>query len=91
MSADHLTKPERSCSRQQGRDVRDAVTEDGGCCYCKHRSGLFAGIGRIAACGLTTPKAFPACVDGAGGFTFDEPAFREARWKPTHSMDSGHD
>ena len=76
MTADALTKPERSCSRQQGRAVREAVLADGGCCYCLNRSHLFSTVGRIAACGIDPPKAFPACV-AFGHFDFDEPAFRE--------------
>jgi hypothetical protein len=81
-AADFLTRPERTCSRSQGRDVRALVQADGGCCYCTRRARLFASVGRLAVCGLPTPKAFPACVNSAAGFTFDEPAFREARQKP---------
>lgn len=77
MRADALTRPERACSRAQTKRVRAAVVAEGGCCYCTRRSGLFEGIGRLAACGLETPKAFPACVLGTGGFDFDEPAFRD--------------
>lgn len=76
--ADSLSRPERGCARQQARRIRARVHDDGGCCYCTRRAGLFVGIGRIAACGLDPPKAFPACVGKAGGFEFDEPAFREA-------------
>lgn len=75
MTADHMTKPERSCSRAQTKRVRALVLEDGGCCYCRHRTRLFDGVGRLAACGLTPPKAFPACVVFPGGFEFDEAAF----------------
>jgi len=77
MTADHLTKPERACTRAQTKRVRALVVEDGGCCYCKNRSQLLEGVGRVAACGLPTPKAFPACVVFPGGFLFDEPAFVE--------------
>lgn len=77
MSADDLSRPERHCARGQAREIRDLVHEDGGCCYCTQRSGLFETIGRRAACGLTPPRQFPACVGTPDGFTFDEPAFRE--------------
>lgn len=77
MTADALSKPERSCARTQARSVRAAVHDDGGCCYCTRRARLFDTIGRRAACGLTPPKQFPSCVDSAQGFTFDEAAFRE--------------
>ena len=76
MISDLLTTPERSCSRAQARQVRSAVIEDGGCCYCTHRAHIFQGVGRLATCGLTPPKAFPACI-AFGHFEFDEPAFRE--------------
>ena len=76
MTADHLTKPERGCARAQTRRIRELVKEDGGCCYCKHRSSIFETIGRVAACGLDPPKAFPACV-AFNHFDFDEQAFRE--------------
>lgn len=74
---DALTKPERGCARGQGRDIRELVKEDGGCCYCTRRAGIFETIGRRAACGLSPPKQFPSCVESAQGFDFDEPAFRE--------------
>lgn len=77
MTADALTKPERNCSRAQSKKVRELVVQDGGCCYCTKRSHLFDTVGRIAACGLDPPKAFPACIAFPGGFDFDEPAFRE--------------
>lgn len=77
MSADALSKPERSCARDQAKDVRELVKEDGGCCYCTRRAGLFETVGRRAACGLSPPLQFPACVGEAQGFDFDEPAFRE--------------
>lgn len=76
--ADDLSRPERGCARTQARKIRARVHDDGGCCYCTRRSHIFDTIGRLAACGLEPPKAFPACVDRAEGFTFDEPAFREA-------------
>lgn len=81
-----LTVPERTCSRAQSRVIRQHVVQDGGCCYCTHRCGLFDTPGRRALCGLEPPRAFPACVampNPRGGFTFDEEAFREARQKPT--------
>lgn len=77
MTADALSKPERSCARRQARTARELVTDDGGCCYCTRRSGVLATFGRRAACGLTPPKQFPACVDDPAGFEFDEAAFRE--------------
>lgn len=77
MSADALSRPERSCARDQAREIRELVREDGGCCYCTRRAGLFEGVGRVAACGLSPPKQFPACVGTAAGFDFDEAAFRE--------------
>lgn len=79
MTADALTKPERSCARGQGREAMELVREDGGCCYCTRRSGVLDTIGRRAACGLDPPQQFPNCVDGERGrdFDFDEPAFRE--------------
>ncbi|NUS39418.1 MAG: hypothetical protein HOQ02_10400 [Lysobacter sp.] len=77
MIADVLSKPERSCARDQARDIRDLVREDGGCCYCTRRLGIFESVGRRALCGLTPPKQFPACVGTDAGFDFDEPAFRE--------------
>jgi len=76
-SIDALTKPERSCGRAQARTMREHVMEDGGCCYCTKRAGLFETIGRRAACGLDPPKKFPLCIALAGGFEFDEPAYRE--------------
>jgi len=77
VTADALTKPERSCSRAQTRVVRDLVKEEGGCCYCTRRSKVFESVGRVAACGLEPPRAFPICVLKRDGFEFDEPAFRE--------------
>lgn len=77
MTADALTKPERTCSRAQSKRVRALVLEAGGCCYCTKRSHIFETVGRVAACGLDPPKAFPACIAFPGGFTFYEPAFRE--------------
>ncbi|HEY1034605.1 MAG TPA: hypothetical protein VGE09_06460 [Pseudoxanthomonas sp.] len=74
MSSDHLTRPERSCSRSQARDVRALVVEDGGCCYCTKRAGLFETVGRRAVCGLTPPQQFPKCLD-SGQFEFDEERF----------------
>jgi hypothetical protein len=76
MSADHLTRPERSCSRSQARDVRALVIEDGGCCYCTKRAGLFETVGRRAVCGLEPPKQFPQCA-GTGHFEFDEQRFND--------------
>lgn len=75
--ADSLSKPERGCARLQASRVRVRVLADGGCCYCVHRDRTFA-IGRVAACGLDPPRAFPRCADSATGFTFDEPAYMEA-------------
>lgn len=77
MTADALTKPERGCARTQARAVREAVRADGGCAYCTRRAGLFETIGRRAACGLTPPRQFPACVGTAQGFDFDEAAFQQ--------------
>lgn len=74
MTADALTKPERSCTRGQSRAIRRVVLRDGGCCYCRHRSEQFETIGRLAACGLEPPRAFPACV-AFGCFDFDEERF----------------
>ncbi len=81
MTADHLTKPERSCARAQTKRVRALVLEEGGCCYCVHRARVFQGVGRLAACGLDPPRAFPACVAFRGGFQFDEAAFLEGAGK----------
>lgn len=75
--ADSLSKPERNCARDQAKEIRELVREDGGCCYCTRRSSLFETIGRRALCGLDPPKQFPNCAGAAGGFEFDEPAFRE--------------
>lgn len=75
--SDALSKPERHVARDQGKEVRELVKEDGGCCYCTRRCGVFETIGRRAACGLSPPKQFPACVDSPQGFEFDEAAFRE--------------
>lgn len=75
--SDDLSRPERHVARNQGRDVRTAVKEDGGCCYCTRRAHLFDNVGRRALCGLSPPKQFPSCVDSPQGFDFDEPAFRE--------------
>lgn len=74
---DALSTPERGCARLQARRVRQRVQEDGGCCYCLHRDRTFA-VGRLFACGLSPPKAFPKCLGASQGFEFDEPAFREA-------------
>lgn len=89
MTADQLTRPERSCSRLQGRAVRAAVLEEGGCCYCTNRARLFEGVGRLATCGLDPPKAFPACV-AFGQFDFDEPAFREGAGRELARERDGH-
>lgn len=78
MTADALTRPERTCSRAQARTIRGRVLEDGGCCYCTRRAHLFDTVGRRALCGLTPPKRFPLCVLLKDGFDFDEEAFREA-------------
>ena len=75
--ADHLSKPERRCARDQAKDIRELVREDGGCCYCTNRARIFETVGRRALCGLTPPKQFPACVQTRDGFDFDEPAFAE--------------
>lgn len=75
--SDALSKPERYVARDQGREVRDLVKEDGGCCYCTRRCSVLNTIGRRAACGLSPPKQFPACVASPQGFDFDEAAFRE--------------
>lgn len=91
MSADMLTRPERSCSRAQTKRVRAAVVAEGGCCYCTRRTALFAGVGRVAACGLDPPRAFPVCVLARDGFDFDESAFLEGAGKPLDQMDSQHD
>lgn len=90
MNADTLTTPERSCTRAQTKRIRASVVEEGGCCYCTRRSDLFEGVGRLAACGLDPPKAFPACLLGAGGFDFDEPAFREGAGKTLTNLDATH-
>ena len=82
MTADALTRPERSCTRAQTRKIRQQVLEDGGCCYCLRRAHIFETVGRRAACGLDPPKQFPACV-AFGHFDFDEPAYREANQKPS--------
>ena len=88
MTADSLTKPERSCTRAQSKRVRELVITDGGCCYCTKRTHLFETVGRIAACGLDPPKAFPACIAFPAGFTFDEPAFLEGAGRNLHTKDS---
>lgn len=77
MTADALTKPERKCSRAQARTIRGHVVEDGGCCYCTRRAGLFDTFGRRAACGLDPPRQFPLCITQRDGFEFDESAYRE--------------
>lgn len=77
-NAEALSRPERGCARSQARRIRERIHDDGGCCYCTKRAGIFQTVGRLAVCGLTPPKAFPACVAAPEGFTFDEPAFREA-------------
>ncbi|MGH8028039.1 MAG: hypothetical protein ACREO0_15070 [Pseudoxanthomonas sp.] len=77
MTADSLTKPERSCSRMQSRAAAELVRNEGGCCYCTRRSHIFDTVGRLAACGLDPPQQFPKCVTTPTGFDFDEPAFRE--------------
>lgn len=89
MTAEALTKPERTCSRAQGRAIRDQVMDDGGCCYCTRRSGLFETVGRRAACGLDPPKQFPACAVQPGGFDFDEPAYREGAGRDTRDSGNG--
>lgn len=81
MTTDALTKPERHCTRAQGRKIREELLQAGGCAFCTRRSTLFEGIGRIAACGLDPPKQFPVCVAFRGGFEFDEPAFLEGPGK----------
>lgn len=86
--ADHLTKPERSCTRAQSRRIRNLVLEDGGCCYCTQRAHLFEGTGRRALCGLDPPKQFPACV-AFGHFNFDEPAFREGAGRNLYEASNG--
>lgn len=79
MTSSHaLSRPERGCARTQARHIRERVRDDGGCCYCTRRAGIFENVGRRAVCGISTPKAFPACVSAPGGFDFDEPAYREA-------------
>lgn len=88
MSADALTSPERSCSRAQTKRVRAAVVAEGGCCYCTRRAALFAGVDRVAACGLDPPRAFPVCVISRDGFDFDEPAFLEGAGKTLDHTDS---
>ncbi len=75
MTADALTRPERSCSRAQARTIRERVLVDGGCCYCTRRSHLFETIGRRAACGVEPPKQFPLCIAMRSGFDFDEAAY----------------
>ena len=86
-NADELSRPERSCARNQAHDIRTAVKEDGSCCYCTKRAHIFANTGRRAVCGLDPPKAFPACVDGREGFDFDEPAFREGAGRNLRNND----
>lgn len=76
MTADHLTKPERTCTRAQSRAIKNHVLDAGGCCYCLNRTRLFESVGRVAACGLDPPKAFQACV-AFGHFEFDEAAYLE--------------
>lgn len=90
MTADSLTKPERFCTRAQGRQIRALVVEEGGCCYCTRRARLFEGVGRVAACGLDPPKQFPLCAALRGGFDFDEPAFREGAGKTMNLKDLPH-
>lgn len=80
-AVDALTKPERSCTRAQGRRIRELLVDAGGCAFCTRRSRVFEGIGRIAACGLDPPKQFPQCAAADGGFDFDEPAFLQGPGK----------
>lgn len=89
MTADSLTRPERNCTRAQSKRMRELVLAEGGCCYCTQRSGMFEGVGRLAACGLDPPKQFPACV-AFGHFEFDEPAFQEGAGRNFHVKDSNH-
>ena len=77
MTDDVLSRPERSCARIQAKQIRELVHEDGGCCYCTRRAGIFATIGRRAVCGLDPPRRFPECAGSRSGFDFDERAFRE--------------
>lgn len=86
---DALTKPERTCSRAQARTIRARVLEDGGCCYCTRRAGLFETVGRRAACGLEPPKQFPLCIALAGGFDFDEAAYRDGAGKDMRGREDG--
>lgn len=81
MTADALSKPERSCARGQAREIRDQVHDDGGCAYCTNRSELFQSTGRRAACGLDPPRQFPACVSTAQGFVFDAAAYLDGAGK----------
>lgn len=89
--SDALTQPERTCSRAQARRIRGQVLEDGGCCYCTHRSSVLGTIGRRAACGLEPPKQFPLCIALAGGFDFDEAAYREGAGKDMRWRDDASD
>lgn len=73
---DDYTQPERRAERESCRAVREAVRRAGGCAYCTRRTHHFDTIGRLAACGLDPPRAFPACVGQSGGFEFDEAAYR---------------
>ena len=70
------TQPEIGVERSLCKAIREAVCADGGCRYCTHRAGLFESIGRRAVCGLDPPRAFPGCLDGIGGFEFDEAAYQ---------------
>jgi len=88
VTADALTKPERTCSRAQARSIRAHVLDDGGCCYCTHRSSVLNTIGRRAACGLEPPKQFPLCTALAGGFDFDEQAYREGAGRDMGDRDA---
>lgn len=88
MTADALTKPERYCTRAQGRQIRARLLEAGGCEFCTRRAPLFEGVGRISVCGLDPPKQFPLCVALRGGFDFDERAFLKGPGKAMNTTDS---
>lgn len=81
--SDDYTRPEIGTERELCRAIREAVTEAGGCRYCKHRAALFETIGTRAVCGLTPPRGFPRCVETPGGFEFDEAAYSTKK-EPGH-------